>query len=654
MAQLASLVLPNIAIPERDYSWLGGIADTLGGAIDQYSQDKSFGKLADLIGKQGGAAPAQQQGGFLSRLAPQQQPQSFAAPVTPVERGQPQGSTYQPFIETVRSGGVTNPYALSAIAATGRAESGFSPKNANRTWSDPSQSGQAGTAGGIMSWRNERLAGLNAYAASKGEQPGNISPQTQAEFFLQEDPQLIAALNNAGSVEEAQNLMNNAWKFAGYDQAGGEAARRRALAQNYFAQEFANASAPQTSADAVNAMAAGTLPAVSGAPLSEEAFTDRFGLTPLPVDKVEGREALAARLAETNAAGAAPAPQPVATPAASPAAFAPVEVADVSGAVGIPGVAPQLDAGLGGITNQQIADLVRDRNTREVGLKLWQQKLTGSNDSAFHFLTAPDGTLFRANKQTGQVDPVGNYGKQKGQYRTLTAEERTQLGIPETDQRVYQVGPEGQISAVGGAGQTINVGNEVEARRQAAAQAGLTPDDPAYQGFILTGKLPRENEQTLTATDKKAILEADEAVMNAEGVIPLLNRALELNDQAYSGPFAGTRGMISGTFGADAGEATLELDNVVTGQALGQLKAIFGGAPTEGERKILLDMSGSSNLPPEVRRGIYQRAMQAVQRRLQTYRDRANELRGGTFYKPESRSNKGNRTQSGVTWEIVE
>ncbi|CDZ50420.1 phage tail tip lysozyme [Neorhizobium galegae] len=141
---------------------------------------------------------------------------------------------YSPFIDTVKAGGLSNPYGLAAVAATGKAESGWSPKNANRSWSDPSESGQGGTAGGVMSWRAERLQNLYNYAASKGEKPGAISPQTQAEFFLKEDPRLIAKLNAAQSPDEAAGLMANAWKFAGYDRPGGEAARRRSYVNAYL------------------------------------------------------------------------------------------------------------------------------------------------------------------------------------------------------------------------------------------------------------------------------------------------------------------------------------------------------------------------------------------------------------------------------------
>lgn len=136
---------------------------------------------------------------------------------------------YNGFMNTVQ-GNVKNPYALAAIAATAQHESAFSPTNANRSWNDGKN-----MAGGIMSWNGPRLNNLYAYAASKGERPGNISPQTQAEFFLQENPQLTGALQNAKSVEEAQQLMNNAWAFKGYNQPGNaEATGRLRSAQNFL------------------------------------------------------------------------------------------------------------------------------------------------------------------------------------------------------------------------------------------------------------------------------------------------------------------------------------------------------------------------------------------------------------------------------------
>ncbi|TSJ60498.1 hypothetical protein FO470_17250 [Starkeya sp. 3C] len=121
----------------------------------------------------------------------------------------------------------------------------------------------------------------------------------------------------------------------------------------------------------------------------------------------------------------------------------------------------------------------------------------------------------------------------------------------------------------------------------------------------------------------------------------LLNKALELNKTAFSGPTASVQAMAGNNLpdwlapgSPEAAQATTELDNVVQTQALTQLKAIFGAAPTEGERQILLDISGSSRLPPKVREGIYNRALDAVNRRLSFYSQRANAMRGGDYYKP--------------------
>lgn len=161
---------------------------------------------------------------------------------------------FDEFMNTVKGGGLTNPYALAAVAATGKSESGFSSKNVFGSWSDPSESGAAGTAGGALSWRAERLAKLRAFGKSGNQNPDIV---TQAKFFLQEDPKLIERLNAARSPEEAQRLMNNAWQFAGYDRPGGEAARRINLA-NTFVSQFAGSETDPVQTASVAAPSADT------------------------------------------------------------------------------------------------------------------------------------------------------------------------------------------------------------------------------------------------------------------------------------------------------------------------------------------------------------------------------------------------------------
>ncbi|SFN03450.1 hypothetical protein [Methylobacterium pseudosasicola] len=132
------------------------------------------------------------------------------------------------FISTLQQGGLTNPNGLGAVAAYAQHESRYSPSNITGSWSDPSESGQAGQSGGILSWRADRLANMKAFTQ------GAADPVVaQAQFTLAENPALIRALQNAQSPQEANALMADAWKFAGYNRPGGENAARLATTQAY-------------------------------------------------------------------------------------------------------------------------------------------------------------------------------------------------------------------------------------------------------------------------------------------------------------------------------------------------------------------------------------------------------------------------------------
>lgn len=184
------------------------------------------------------------------------------------------------------------------------------------------------------------------------------------------------------------------------------------------------------------------------------------------------------------------------------------------------------------------------------------------------------------------------------------------------------------------------------AERQAAAEAlGLTPDDPAYKSYIFTGKMPREDQAPLTAGDKQAIREADDAILANTTAIEQLQSVLSgkqgetLNDRAGYGAFAdwqswAARNDPTGVFDDNKGQATTDLKNVVLGQALASLKTIFGSAPTEGERQILIELQASVDKTPDERKSIIERAIKLAEKRLQFNKDRASELRGQTYYKP--------------------
>jgi hypothetical protein len=203
----------------------------------QQEQDANSQVMSAITGQP--YTPPAQSPGFLSSLfgsnkIPASDAQGQVAAASPAVghasdmSGLDSNHVYSGFMDTVK-GGVTNPYGLAAIAATGKAESGYDPKNAGGSWNDG-----ANNAGGIMSWNGPRLANLQKFAGG-----GNGTPQQQGQFFLEENPALIAALNKAGSVEEAQHLMNNAWAFKGYNQPGNPNAANRLATAQAFLPRFA-------------------------------------------------------------------------------------------------------------------------------------------------------------------------------------------------------------------------------------------------------------------------------------------------------------------------------------------------------------------------------------------------------------------------------
>lgn len=217
--------------------------------------------------------------------------------------------------------------------------------------------------------------------------------------------------------------------------------------------------------------------------------------------------------------------------------------------------------------------------------------------------------------------------------------------VQQVGSNLVRLNPDGTVSEIYTGKPTAASTDTPEARAVAAQKYGLDPNSDAGRAFILTGKLPREDQQALTATDKKAILEADEMVSANRQAIQALTTAKGISPAANQGWFAGTRASIGNNLpdvmlpdfvsSPESSEATANLDNAVIGNALAQLKTIFGGNPTEGERKILIELQGSSSQPDKVRQAIYDRAIGLAQKRLSFNEDRARQLRGGTYYKPQ-------------------
>jgi hypothetical protein len=227
--------------PLVDFSPISRIGDTFLRAAQAQREREESDKLAAALGLTGQqqAAPA---------AAQSAQPDAPAAPgpARPAFAGGDRRMVLpadprieQTAIATAKSLGLTNPYGLAAFAAHGNAESAFSPSRIAGSWQDPSKSGQPGTSGGLMSWRDpagqpDRLSSMRAATAGAGDDPV-AQTVAQTKFALTENPDVTVRLQNARSLEEAHAVLAGSQRYADYNVPGSpENAKRLQLAQGYL------------------------------------------------------------------------------------------------------------------------------------------------------------------------------------------------------------------------------------------------------------------------------------------------------------------------------------------------------------------------------------------------------------------------------------
>lgn len=190
----------------------------------------------------------------------------------------------------------------------------------------------------------------------------------------------------------------------------------------------------------------------------------------------------------------------------------------------------------------------------------------------------------------------------------------------------YVKGGDGDGSGVGGKPQSP--------AGKIAADEGYTPGTPEFnervKKIVTTGTSTKLSSGELKLKD-----ELQDKVVAGKEVVTAFGQALKLNETAYEGRTAGAREAVGSIIPlvrqSEGQTATADLENIVLGTALTQLKAIFGAAPTEGERKILIDVQGSINKPAATRKAIWERAQKAAARRVTENQKRLNEISSGSY-----------------------
>lgn len=236
-----------------------------------------------------------------------------------------------------------------------------------------------------------------------------------------------------------------------------------------------------------------------------------------------------------------------------------------------------------------------------------------------------------SQRRADAMDPMKQLQLKKAQYDVSTMGQVS----PTSDMRNYQFAQDnpGFAEFMGGKGSAAaNAPAEVQTYLFYRDQAAAAGEQPVSFLEFKTALKEKPQGGTPSPTIAKEIFEADEGAQAGESVLGGLDRAIELNKTAWDGPAADAGTQVGALFGDQNSVDTQNLKNVVISQALDQLKATFGGMPTEGERKILLDIQGSVTQPRAVREEIFERARKAAERRIKFNKERADGLRNGDYF----------------------
>ena len=165
-----------------------------------------------------------------------------------------------------------------------------------------------------------------------------------------------------------------------------------------------------------------------------------------------------------------------------------------------------------------------------------------------------------------------------------------------------------------------------------AADEGYTPGTSEFTARV---KEIQKAGKHLSSTQEKELFEQEDIVNSSKSALLSLDKALALSPKAYEGGTAGARQIagryIPGIKDSEAQAATSEFTSIMGEQMLSQLKTIFGGNPTEGERKVLADLQGSIGMSHTERAPIIKNAIAAVKRRLKAAEDRMKGIREGAY-----------------------
>jgi hypothetical protein len=179
---------------------------------------------------------------------------------------------------------------------------------------------------------------------------------------------------------------------------------------------------------------------------------------------------------------------------------------------------------------------------------------------------------------------------------------------------------------------------EIPSDVQKLKAAGIAPGTPEAAKALF----PR-TDTPISATDKKAIFEAEDSLPQIKGTIEALDRALELNRKTYTGYGAELFGNIgtkaAGAVGIQPSEqarATAEWSKLMGAESIQTMASTLKGATTDFELRKFVEMLADPSTDVSVRENIIKRMKTLAERQMNIADARIKDLRGGTYFKPGS------------------
>jgi Phage tail lysozyme len=547
--------------------------------------------------------------------------------------------------------GLTHDQAIGKLANL-QAESG---SNISTT-----ATGDNGTAYGAAQWRLDRLRNLVKFATDRGLNYKDTA--TQQAFMRHEylgSPQdgpgggsersAYDALTATRTPQDAATAVNKYYERSA-DAPGRREAGATRLASSFAPQPATNAALPPEVAGGRSVAPAVPMPVARPAQADQSAAftaTPRVPpqLTPLPpaaqpqivepgvtpADQFNALDAQANAPTDVSARSV--------TPPAPPAASDPQ--AQVVNALTSPQSVQET-----GISREQIAALYRNPLTRPLGQALLQKAL---DPGTYTFQQVGD-KLVRTNSRTGRSEVVmsdtkpiivGEHAlvadpKSPSGYRDIAPPSQKPIAVKE-DERMIVADPNApggyrDITPGGGTGGKIK--REIDQRTQEALAKGYPKETADYYG--LNGKLPKED---LSATEMKAVTDAQKQVLSGQDVLDNIARLRELSPKAWSGWGATKRASIANAllpnnFVPQGAIDTKELSNLALQNVAGQAKAVFGSRLAVAEVKLLNEIETSPEMSDPERQAIYTRIERIIQRHTKAANDEAEGIRNKTYFKP--------------------